>query len=429
MTEEVAQLVLRDNYLQTRAISNSLSQSASMADVHSRYIHELESQGRLDRSLENLPGDEEFGERKSSGAGLTAPELAVLLSYSKITLYEELLDSDLPEDQYLSRELERYFPTPLGERYQGEMREHRLSRELVSTQVVNSMVNRAGSTFAFRLSEENGASAPEIARSYTVAREVFGMREMWEEIEALDAQVPAELQTRMLLDVRRLLERATRWLLRNRRPPLDIGRTVEHFAPGARELTEELPKLLLEADREELESSVEALTGDGVPEDLARRVVSLNSLFPALDIVDVAASSGRSVSEVAAVYFTAGDRLWLHWLRERIDALPRQDRWQTLARAALRDDLYSQQISLTAEVLRSADGKEGPNGKDAKDPADAKEAVETWIEARSAPAARALGMLSDIRNGGVFDLSTLSVALREIRNLTSVSSAPETDRG
>ncbi|WP_047863985.1 NAD-glutamate dehydrogenase [Rubrobacter aplysinae] len=417
MTEEVAELVLRDNYLQTRAISNSLAQSASMAGVHARYIRELESQGRLDRSLENLPGDEEFGERKSDGTGLTAPELAILLSYSKITLYEELLDSDLPEDPYLSRELERYFPSPLEDRYEEEMREHRLSRELVATQVVNSLVNRAGSTFAFRLSEENGASAPEIARSYTVAREVFGMRRIWADIEELDARVPAETQTRMLLDVRRLLERATRWLLRNRRPPMDIAETVEHFAPGAQELTEELPKLLLEADREALERSVEALTGDGVPEELARRIVSLNSLFSALDIVDVATSTGRAVSEVAAVYFTAGDRLWLHWLRERIDALPRQDRWQTLARAALRDDLYSQQISLTAEVLRSTSGEEDESAADA---------VEAWIEARSAPAARAIGMLSDIRNGGVFDLSTLSVALREIRNLSTTSGVPET---
>jgi glutamate dehydrogenase len=418
MTEEVAGLVLRDNYLQTQAISNSLAQSSLMADVHARYIRELESRGRLDRGLENLPGDEEFGERKSSGTGLTAPELAVLLSYSKITLYEDLLESDLPEDSYLAGELERYFPTPLGERFRGEMGEHRLARELVSTQVVNSLVNRAGSTFAFRLSEENGASAPEIARSYTVAREVFGMRDIWAEIEALDAAVSAQIQTRLLLDVRRLLERATRWLLRNRRPPLDIARTIEHFSDGARELTEKLPNLLLEADRNELERSVEALTVEGVPEELARRVVSLNSLFSALDIVDVATSESRAIEEVAAVYFTVGDRLWLHWLRERIDVLPRQDRWQTLARAALRDDLYGQQISLTADVLRST----SPPLHDAP------QAVEAWIEARGTPASRALGMLSDIRNGGVYDLSTLSVALREIRNLAAVSAsgAPET---
>jgi glutamate dehydrogenase len=417
MTEEVARLVLRDNYLQTQAISNSVAQSVSMADVHARYIHELESQGRLDRELENLPDEEEFGERKSRGAGLTAPELAVLLSYAKITLYEELLDSDLPEDSYLVQELERYFPSPLPERFSTEMREHRLGREIVSTHVVNSLVNRAGSSFAFRLAEENGASAPEIARSYTVSREVFGMREIWAEIEALDARVPADIQTRMLLDVRRLVERATRWLLRNRRPPLDIARTVEHFAPGGRELTEELPNLLLEADREALERSVEALTGEGVPEELAHRVISLNSLFSALDIVDVATSADRSVQEVASVYFTVGDRLWLHWLRERIDALPRHDRWQTLARAALRDDLYGQQISLTADVLRSAE---------VESLEDTPEAVEAWIQARGASAARALGLLSDIKNGGVFDLSTLSVALREIRNLNTAGPAVPT---
>ncbi len=412
MTEEVAQLVLRDNYLQNLALDNAVVQGASMVDVHARYIRSLESAGRLDRRLEFLPDEETLSERKAAGRGLTAPEFAVLLAYTKIALYGALISSDVPEDPYLSAELARYFPTPLRERFEDRMQEHRLRRELVATQVTNSMVNRAGTTFAYRMGEETGTEAPEIARAYAAAREVFDMRSLWTEIEALDNEVPARTQTEMLLVGRRLVERATRWLLRNRRPPLDVAATVSYFSEGAAELAERLPQLMLDSDRESLDETTVSLVEEGVPHELARRVAGLNSLFSTLDVVEVAAATDQPLETVAAVHFTLGDRLMLHRLRDRIDALPRQDRWQTLARAALRDDLYGQQAGLTAGVLRDTDGD-----------LDASARIEEWMERNKVAAERFVQVLRDIGASGNFDLSTLSVALRELRNLAASSGA------
>jgi glutamate dehydrogenase len=413
MTEEVAQLVLRDNYQQTQALSNALAQAASMVDVHARYIRALEQAGKLNRELEFLPSEEELAERKSDDMGLTAPEFAVLLAYTKITLYREMLDSDVTEDPYLSGELERYFPTPLRERFQDRMQEHRLRREIIATQITNSMVNRCGTSFAFRLQEESGAPPPEIARAYTAAREVFGMRDLWAQIEALDTQVEAQTQIRMLLDGRRLVERATRWLLRNRRLPLNVAATVSYFAERVAELSGRILEILPDRDREALERADGQLVEANVPPELARRMALLNRMFSALDIVDVAEETDQPVETAAGIYFTLGDRLRLHWLRSHVEALPRENRWQTLARAALRDDLYGQQAELSAEILRST-----------PDDLPAAERIEAWVNDNRESVERTLQMLTDINASGAFGLATLSVALREIRNLITSSSAP-----
>ncbi len=415
MTDEVGDLVLRDNYQQTQAISQALALAHPMVDVHARYIHALEHAGRLDRELEFLPDDEELGERRADSKGLTAPEIAILLSYSKITTYQDLLASDAPEDPYLSRELERYFPTPLRERFREQIHEHRLHRQITATHATNSLVNRCGPSFVFRIGEETGAAAPDIARAYTAAREIFSLRTLWDGIEALDNQVEARIQTRIMLDARKLVERATRWLIRYRRAPLDIQATISHFSEGAAELSTLIPGILLDGDREAVENAAQRLTEAKVPPDLAERAASLGPMFPALDITDVANSTGESLDTTAAVYFTLGDRLKLHWLRRHIEALPRDNRWRTLARSALRDDIFSQQAALAEEVLRNT-----PEDRPAN------ERIEIWAEANEGPVERAMQVLADINASGTFDLSTLSVALREIRNLiTTPEASPE----
>jgi glutamate dehydrogenase len=413
MTDEVGNLVLRDNYQQTQAIDQALALAYPMVDVHARYIHALEHEGRLDRGLEFLPDDEELGERRSENKGLSAPELAILLSYSKITTYQDLLNSDAPEDPYLSREMERYFPTPLRERFREQIHEHRLHRQITATHVTNSLVNRNGPSFMFRLGEETGAAAPDIARAYMAAREIFDMRTLWDGVEALDNTVESKVQTRIMLDARKLVERATRWLLRYRRPPLDIRATISHFSEGAAELSERIPEILLDGDREAVANAAQRLIEANVPPDLAQRAANLGPLFSALDITDVANSTGESLDTTAAVYFILGDRLKLHWLRRHIEALPRDNRWRTLARSALRDDIYNQQAALTAEVL-----SETPKDKSAD------ERIEEWVEANRGPVDRTLQVLADINSSGTFDLSTLSVALREIRNLITTPEAP-----
>ena len=411
MTEEVGNLVLRNNYGQTEAVDNSAAQASSMEDVHARYMRSLEDAGKLNRELEFLPSEEELADRRSGGIGLTAPELAILLSYTKITLYDQLLVSDVPEDSYLSEELESYFPGPLRERFREQMKEHRLRRQLVATHLTNDLVNRCGITFAYRLRDETGGTAPEIARAYAAARDIFSLRSLWSRIEDLDNKVEARVQTNMLLDARKLVERATRWLLRNRRSPLDISDTVSQFSEGAEELVGLIPELMLESDREAMEETAGECTELGVPEDLARRVATLNAMSSALDIIDVASSTGHSLETVAAVYFILGERLKIHWLREHIEDLPRDNRWRMLSRAALRDDLFDQEATLTAEILH-----EVPDGD-----LSAEDRVDSWIESKGEPVERVLQVLRDINSSGTFDLSTLSVALRETRNLTNGS--------
>ena len=404
MTEAVAALVLQDSYEQSESLTLAEAQAASMVDVHQRFIRALEGSRKLDRELEFLPNDEELAERKRDHLGLTRPELAALLAYSKVHLYAELLDSDVPEDPYLSAELQRYFPDPLPERFAEQMEQHRLRREIVATQVVNNMYHGGGITFAFRLAEETGAHASEIARGYAIAREVFDMRSQWGEIEALDNLVDAEVQIRVLLEGRRLIERSSRWLLRNRERPLAITPTVEHFAPGAAILSESLIDLLVPEDAEPLIGHAEELMEAGVPDPLATRIAGLGTMIATFDIVEVAADTDMEVATVAAVYFRLGNRLQLHWLRDRIVELPRDDRWRALARAALRDDLFALHRALTAEALRSGD------------PSDPERLVNAWVEANP-NSERTLQTLRDIQVGRTFDLTTLPVGVREVRNL------------
>ncbi len=340
MTDAVAERVLRGSYTQTQALSLELAQAPEMLDVHDRLMRRLEQDGRLDRELEALPGAETVSERRAAGRGLTQPELAVLLAYAKIALYAELLHSDLPEDPAMDPELERYFPAPLPERFGPRLRTHRLRREIIATRVTNDVVDRAGATFVARLQEDTGARASDIARAHAVAREVFGLRGLWHDVEALDLRVPAATQTAMLLDARRLAERATRWLLRARSRPLDIAAEVARFRPGAEAVAAALPGALVLGDRARWDERVARLVADDVPEAVAARVAGVDALFPVLDIVEVADATGIPVQEVAALHFTVGERLALHWLRDRVAALPRADRWEAMARAALRDDLF-----------------------------------------------------------------------------------------
>jgi glutamate dehydrogenase len=412
MTDAVADHVLYGSYTQTQAMSLALAQASPMIDVHQRLIRYLEQVASLNREIEFLPSDEVLAERKSAHQGLVAPELAVVMAYCKINLYADLLESDLPEDQYLSDDLERYFPPPLPERYADRMHSHRLHREIVATVVANQLVDRAGTTFAFRLGEETGAPASILARAYAVAREVFGMRAYWAGIEALDNEVDAPVQLEMLIEGRRLVERATRWLARANPSQIDIAATIRYFEPGAQLLSRCLPDVLDSADRWKFASRVDELVGGGVPTELAERAAAMPSLLPTFDVVEVAESVGRPLEAVMETYFRIGSGVELNWLRDRIIELPRANRWQALARAALRDDLWSLHRALTQEVLQYG----GPD-------ADAETAMAAWAEAHGAGIERARAMLDDIKGSRTYDTTTLPVALREVRNLIRPSSA------
>jgi glutamate dehydrogenase len=412
MTDDVEAAVLQDNYRQVQAISVTEAQAPQLLDAQARLMRSLERAGRLDRRLEFLPNNEELAERRAAGRGLTRPELAVLLAYSKIVLQDELVASDVPEDDYLADDLERYMPPKLRERFRPQLHRHPLRRDIIATYVTNSMVNRAGSTFAHQLHEETGASPPDIARAYTVAREVFDVRRLWKDLATLDAIVPAIVQIELQAEARKMLERSTLWFLRNRRQPLDIAATVSRFAPGIASLAQELPKLLAPADSEALDRLAERFIAEGVPAELATRVASLDALFSGLNVIEVASTCGETVEAVAAVYFALGYKLDLHWLRDQIAKLPAETHWQTLAQGALRDDLYSEQRELTTEVLK-------PGTEDR----DAEALIDAWLEENRASVNRANSILSDLREAETLDIAMLSVALREIRNLSETGAA------
>jgi glutamate dehydrogenase len=412
MTDEVGDLVLAHNYHQNRALAAAKAQAAQMLHVHARYIRKLEREGRIRRRLDVLPADKDIAERRSLSGGLTLPEFSVLLAHTKIAAAQEVLAADLPDDPYLRRVLTTYFPVPLQERFADRMTAHRLHREIITTSVVNDMVDRAGITFAFRLNEETGASTADITSAWLVARDVFDLVGFWRELEELDGLVDTSAQILASLEGRKLAERATRWLLNFRRPPFDIQATIGYFAEGVLAVAAGLPKLLVGIDLAEFEEYRDRYVSLGFPDALANRVAAMVPAYSAFDIVEIASQVGRSVDEAAEVYFDLADRLQISRLRDRITALPREDRWNTMARNALRDDLYAAHASLAKDVLTVTP------------PGTPEERLAAWESRNESAVARAGQTLVEIWESDAFTMSTLSVAVRAIRTLVSTSTLP-----
>ncbi|MFG2471211.1 NAD-glutamate dehydrogenase [Streptomyces canus] len=406
MTDEIGRLVLRNNYAQNTAIANALAQSKDMLHAQQRFMRHLVREGHLDRALEFLPTDRQIRERLGAAQGLTSPETAVLLAYTKITVAEELLHTSLPDDPYLHGLLHTYFPAALREKFPEHIDNHPLHREITTTVLVNDTVNTGGTTYLHRLREETGASLEEIVRAQTVARAIFRSGVVWDGVESLDNQVEAAVQTRIRLHSRRLVERGTRWLLNNRPQPLQLAETVEFFGDRVEQVWSQLPKLLRGADLEWYQKIYDELTGVGVPDELATRVAGFSSAFPTLDIVSVADRMGRDPMDVAEVYYDLADRLHITQLMDRIIELPRADRWQSMARASIREDLYAAHSALTADVLAVGNGTSTPEQR-----------FKAWEEKNAPILSRARTTLDEIQGSDSFDLANLSVAMRTMRTL------------
>jgi glutamate dehydrogenase len=368
-------------------------------------IVEMEKAGQLDRALEGLPSEEELDTR----TGLTSPELAVLLAYTKIIAEREIGESSLPDDAWTHEVLRDYFPTPLRERYEDRMAGHRLRREIITTEVVNEVVNRGGISFLFRTAEETGASLADIVRAFVVVREAYGLRDLWKTFEALDNRVPIAAQTALYLEVRRLVDRAVRWLVTHRRSPIQVTEEIERLRPGVSALLPSLDEVCYGQEQAVMKAHAAELAEQGIPEDVARWATRVMYGFGLLDIVEVAHERGRDVRSVAAVYYLLSERFGVDALLSQISALPRNDRWQTMARMALRYDLYAALAALTAQILASSgDGS-------------SVDLVEEWEEANAASIARTTNAMGDFRDSRA-DLAALSVLLRQIRTLVQTTS-------
>ncbi len=406
MTDEVGALVLKSNYRQNISLANAAEQAPALMHVHQDWVRRLEKEGLLDRQLEFLPSVTEFKKRKAEGGGLTSPELSVLIAYTKIVLDAELLKTSLPDDPYLAHKLASYFPKAIQERFTDQIQSHQLRREIITTQVVNEFVNTSGITAYHRLSLETGGSIEDVVRANLAASRIFAQPELLSSNAELDNVVDAGTQTHMRLETRTLVERATRWLVSNRRPPVDIEELIEFFGPGIAKLTSALPDVLRGRELALFEQRREALVQKGVADDFATRIAVLPPAYAGLGIVETASREDIDILEVAKVHFALGERLELGRFLERIIGLPRTDRWQTMARAALRDDLHAVHARLTRQVLATTDPS-----------ADPEERVITWQDQNATALARAATMLEEIVETEGPELAHLSVGLRLVRTL------------
>ncbi len=405
MTDELGLQVLRDNYLQTQALSLAEIDGASGVDRIARLMRAQEKTGRLNRAIEYLPDDDEISARVGAGKGLTRPELAVMLAYAKMALYDDLLAGDLPDDAYLVDDLVKYFPRELRRDHKDAILRHRLRREIIATVATNSIVNRAGIAFVHEVGERCGTGPAEVARAYIVARQVFGLRDMWGTIETLDNKVPAEIQYAMLRETMSILDHATTWLLRHIPGRIDVAAALAVFGGGIDGLKRGISETLDEGRKAAFAARQEKLAAAGVPADLAAGIAGLADLRAGLDLVRIAQNAQAPIDTVARCYFAFGARLGFDWLRDTAARIPAQNAWQVRAVAATVDDLYSQQAELVGRAL-AAHGT-------ADDPAAA------YLAVHAVPLARYEALVVELRASGAADLAALTVAGRELRALVA----------
>jgi glutamate dehydrogenase len=408
VTEDVARLVLRDNYEQNVLLGMARKLSPALVSVHQRVIQLLEDAGELDRAIEFLPTDKEIERRAADGVGLVSPENAVLVAYAKITLMRHLEASSLPDEPWFQRALAGYFPPVIAERFADSLGKHPLHREIITTVVVNDMINRSGTTFVHRAIEETGAEPAQITRAYAVVREVFGLERLWANIEALDNVVSTDAQHAGYQEIRRLIDRATRWFVDVRFPISDVAAEIERFGPTLADLSPRITELVRGAELADIESESQRLIAMGLPTELSSHLAELLRTFLLLDVVEIANASQHSASEIAELHFALSDQFYVDEMLTSVTHLPRDDRWSTLARAAMRHDVYAALSAITTSVLRTTD-----------DDLSADERAAAWAEQNSERVERARTTVRAALDRDTVDLATVSVALRVMRSLPS----------
>jgi glutamate dehydrogenase len=409
MTDEVGDLVMADNRDQNEVLGIGRAHAPAMVSVHARLTADLEARRGLDRSLEVLPDDAGFAALEAASAGLTSPELATLLAHTKLDLTAQVLATDLPDAAAFSARLPEYFPHEVRERFGAAVREHPLRREIVTTLLVNEMVDGAGMTYAFRLGEELSAASTDAMRAYAVTTAVYELPALWRGLRS--PQTPTAVSDELVLDSRRLLDRASRWFLTNRPQPLAVGAEVSRFAATVRELRSSLPQLLRGRELASVEMRAAELRSAGLDPDAARHNAVLIYSYGLLDVVELTELSerdreAREPQEVAALYYGLSEHLGVDSALTSVTALERGDRWHALARLALRDDLYASLRAITLDALRES----GPGTSVEK-------AIALWEKANASRLVRARAALQEVGKAGQLDLATLSVVSRQLRGL------------
>lgn len=411
MTDAVAVSVLTSNYRQTQAIALAYHECKERMDEYALLIQDLEATGKLNRGLEYLPDDETMAERKLKGQGLTKPELSILISYAKADLKEQLNNADISQDPYLSKIVETAFPERLVKQYKNQVMNHKLHSEIIATQLANDIVNYMGITFVNRLIESTGATIVEVVRAYVAARDIFDLHASWSKIEALDYCIPAQVQAEMMSRLIRLVRRASRWFLRNRRSDMVVASEVTAFKASADIIRKSLSQWLQGSSKQAWQKRFDYYIEQGVPEAESAMAAGAPSSFAALGIIDASHQTGRSVERVAEAYFCVGEALSLNWFLEQINSLETTTHWQILAREAFRDDMEWQLRSLTVSVLSSA----------TDDTIALEELMAEWQSTHPHLMSRWQRMLAELRASDKAEYAMYSVALRELLDLAQAS--------
>lgn len=406
MTDEVSELVLANNYAQVQTIGIAQAQMGVRDKEYAGLISYLENHAGLNRALEYLPDDEQLEERTARQQYLTRPEISVVTSYSKMYLKTELAPVGYLDDDYLLPYLYSAFPGRLRKRYKNAMQEHPLRREIIATQLANSVINLLGPSFIYRMVDSTGAPPCEVVKAAIIAKDIFQVENVWEQIEKQDYRIPANIQAEMMGQLIRLMRRVTRWLLRNRRSNLEFGSAIKLFTGEIRLARSMLPKKLPSDLKCSFQEKQQHLLSNQVPDELALQVTRYEFLFPVTSIIEISHSTGEKLSTVVDIYYAIGEELQLNWLGQMINQLAVLNYWQALARESFMDDLAWQHRALTCNVV--------PSGKHA---GTAKSIVSTWAKQNNEAIERIKNMLKKLQAETRPDYPMFSVTLRELLNL------------
>jgi glutamate dehydrogenase len=406
--DDVAELVLANNYRQNLQLSVAEAHAEESLDRHATLIRFLGREGYLDRAQEFLPDDEGIAALQAAGAGLSRPELSVLLAHSKNSLRDDLDASDVPDDPHLVGELVAYFPTAISDRFRRNLSAHPLRREIIATSLVNDLVDHLGPGFVYRLEERTGAGTADAVRAYVVVRDVFGLAEIWSSLQRRAHELPPDAELLVLADTAGLLDHCSAWLIRHRRPPLELSTEISLFKGAVQALAQTLRDSLDSRSREDVETRTRVLVDAGVSPDVASATALLGPLAAALDLVELSRDLSREPAEAASVYFALGERLDLRTVRARISDVRVDSHWTSIAKAALLDDLAAQQRRLTASALSSVLPGAGADG-----------AVSRWVEDNERSVARWGAVASDLRRSDPTRLAPIVVAVQTLRDMAA----------
>ena len=406
LTEEVAHLVLNDNQCQALVMSFSAYTAKKNIGLHTEYIKELEVQGILNRQVEFLPEDKELLERKAAGHGLTRPEIATLLAYTKIYIKQEILKSHVPEDVYLNQIIQTAFPNSIRKTYQIAMHDHRLKRDIIATQLSNKIVNQMGITFVFRMQVETGASVEEIIRAYTIATQSFKTEELQETIASLDFKISLDEQFEIYRNIRKLINLATRWFLHGNYQKQALPKTIEHYGKNIQVIERLIPTLMSGITKQYMDSLIEKFIGNNISQEIAQHIATYRAIYTALNIIEVATSNKTDLEKTAKIYFSGGERMNLVWFRDEIANDTREDHWHALTRLTLRDELDILQRTLTVSIIKIDEGE-----------SDVTLLIEKWIASNQRIVGRWDKFLAMLHSSASIEYTMFFIAIRELTGL------------